>query len=165
MGAALAARRLGDAGFPLICARWPVARYGLSVLGVLVACRKALIMKLTLDSAEPLDVALRVVGALYGVRLAVNTDDAPERDGADQPAPATVTAGDAAGRRASTSRGRRQAGKGGRATSRRRNTRRADPSGNTAEIRAWARRTGLTVSDRGRISGTVLAAYRNAHSH
>jgi hypothetical protein len=41
MRAALAARRLGDAEFPLICARWPVARYGLRVLGILVACRKA----------------------------------------------------------------------------------------------------------------------------
>jgi hypothetical protein len=122
-------------------------------------------MKLTLDSAEPLDDALRVVGALYGVRLGVTTDDAPEGDNADQPAPAAATTRDTAGRRASTSRGRRQAGKGGRATSRRRSTRRPDPSGNTAEIRAWARQTGLTVSDRGRISGTVLAAYRNAHSH
>ena len=149
----------------MMCARWPTTGYGLRTLEVLVVCRKALIMKLTLDSAEPLDEALRVVGALYGVRLAVSTDDASEVEAADQPAPETVTARATAGRRTSTSRARRQAGKGGRATSRRRSTRRTDPSGNTAEIRAWARRTGLAVSDRGRISGTVLAAYRNAHSH
>lgn len=123
-------------------------------------------MKLTLDSAEPLDEALRVVGALYGVRLAVTTDGVAERERVDEPAPATVTALDAADERASSSRGRRQTGKRDRATSRRRSTRRPDASGNTAEIRAWARQTGLTVSDRGRISGTVLAAYRNAqHSH
>jgi hypothetical protein len=122
-------------------------------------------MKLTLDSAESLDDALRVVGALYGVRLAVTADDAPQTETADQPTIATGTVGDAAGRRASSSREKRQAGKGGRAASRRRGTRRPDPSGNTAEIRAWARQSGLIVSDRGRISGTVLAAYRNAHSH
>jgi hypothetical protein len=121
-------------------------------------------MKLTLDSAEPLDDALRVVGALYGVRLAVTTDGASKTEAAEQPAPATATTG-TAGRRVSSNRERRQPGKGGRAASRRRSTRRPDPAGNTAEIRAWARQSGLTVSDRGRISGTVLAAYRNAHSH
>lgn len=33
----------------------------------------------------------------------------------------------------------------------------------TARIRQWARENGIEVSDRGRISGEVRAAYRNAH--
>jgi hypothetical protein len=35
--------------------------------------------------------------------------------------------------------------------------------GDTAEIRAWARENGHTVSERGRIPTSVLKAYRAAH--
>ncbi len=34
----------------------------------------------------------------------------------------------------------------------------------TAAVRAWARETGHTVNDRGRVSGAVLEAYRAAHA-
>ncbi|MFL6133409.1 MAG: histone-like nucleoid-structuring protein Lsr2 [Nocardioidaceae bacterium] len=32
-----------------------------------------------------------------------------------------------------------------------------------AEVRSWARQTGLTVSDRGRVPASVLTAYLVAH--
>lgn len=49
---------------------------------------------------------------------------------------------------------------GGRAN--RRGSRRAAPAAetDTAEIRAWARDNGYEVSDRGRISATIMDAYR-----
>jgi len=36
--------------------------------------------------------------------------------------------------------------------------------GETAEVRAWAKENGHTVSERGRIPGSVLDAYRAAHA-
>lgn len=38
-------------------------------------------MQLTLDSEEPLEHALRVVGALYGVQLTVVEDDEDDSSG------------------------------------------------------------------------------------
>lgn len=54
---------------------------------------------------------------------------------------------------------------GGRASSGRRRAGRSSGSGagKTAEIRAWARDNGYEVSERGRISAEVRAAYEAAH--
>jgi hypothetical protein len=46
---------------------------------------------------------------------------------------------------------------------RRGTARRADNGGLTARIREWAKANGYTVSDRGRISADVRAAYEAAH--
>lgn len=56
----------------------------------------------------------------------------------------------------------RRAG-GRRATGRRGASARRAPSGETQQIREWAKAQGLQVSDRGRISGEVRAAYEAAH--
>jgi hypothetical protein len=40
----------------------------------------------------------------------------------------------------------------------------SSPGPNSAEVRAWARATGLTVSDRGRIAAGVLLAWQEAHA-
>ena len=37
-------------------------------------------------------------------------------------------------------------------------------NGDTARIRDWARAEGIAVSERGRVSATVLAAYQRAHA-
>jgi hypothetical protein len=37
------------------------------------------------------------------------------------------------------------------------------PSGNTVDVRVWARGNGYSVNDRGRLSTEVLAAYNAAH--
>ncbi|MGX5694328.1 histone-like nucleoid-structuring protein Lsr2 [Dermacoccus abyssi] len=39
-----------------------------------------------------------------------------------------------------------------------------DRRGDLNEIRAWARKNGHTVSDRGRIPGPIVQAYDSAHS-
>lgn len=39
----------------------------------------------------------------------------------------------------------------------------ATPGGNTSAVREWARANGHTVSDRGRISADVMAAYEKAN--
>jgi hypothetical protein len=46
---------------------------------------------------------------------------------------------------------------------RRGTARRNDDGGQTAQIREWAKSNGYTVSDRGRISADVRAAYDAAH--
>ncbi len=53
----------------------------------------------------------------------------------------------------------------GRKVSGRRSSRKARPTGpTTAEIRDWAVKKGHKVSDRGRISAEIRAAYEAAHS-
>lgn len=53
---------------------------------------------------------------------------------------------------------------GGRRTSGRRRRAGARPAaGETQRIREWAKEQGLQVSDRGRISGDIRAAYEAAH--
>ncbi len=94
-------------------------------------------MKLTIDSSEPLDRVLEVIGSLYGVELAVIGDrgrpEPPEHAATAKPRP-------------SSARGavRRE--------------RSAQPV-NVAEVRAWARSNGHVVNDRGRLPATVVDAY------
>jgi hypothetical protein len=93
-------------------------------------------LKVTLDSAESLQDALRVVGALYDVRLVV-------ADGDDEPARGS---------------GQASAAKGGG-----RRSRKPAPSISTSELRAWARSTGLDVNERGPVPASVREAYNAAN--
>jgi hypothetical protein len=93
-------------------------------------------MQLTIDSAEPLDKVLQVVGALYGVQLA--------------PPPATSPR---SGRTKASARGANPPGV--------RRTRGAVPA-DPAVVRTWARANGHEVKDRGRVPAAVLAAYAEA---
>lgn len=105
-------------------------------------------MQLTIDSGEPLDHVLAVVGAMYRVGLSVDRPTPTKASGTTTPAkgsrPARRTAKSAA---AGKSAKGRASGRG---------------AVDTAEVRAWARSSGVAVSDRGRISGEVLDAYRKA---
>jgi hypothetical protein len=40
----------------------------------------------------------------------------------------------------------------------------AAPQPSTAEVRAWARRTGLAVPDRGRLRPEIWTAWHSAHA-
>ena len=51
-----------------------------------------------------------------------------------------------------------------RSSSRKSAGRRSPASGDTAAMRAWAKDQGMAVSDRGRISAEVKAAYEAAHA-
>ena len=130
-------------------------------------------MKLTLDSTEPLDDAMRVVGALYGVTLAVSADEA------DEPPPIEEKNASPA-RTRKPARGRTPTGKSRTATTAVRTGASAEslqeaettppvppaPDGapSNAEVRSWARQSGLTISDRGRIPASVVTAYQDSQS-
>lgn len=115
-------------------------------------------MKLTVDSSEPLEDALRVVGALYGVTIVVSENGSTAsqttrkrttqpRNGTSGPnkRPRTVVADKPAGKARKPS--------GARGV--------AQPT--NAEVRSWARDAGLSINGRGRVPASVMAAYRVAH--
>jgi hypothetical protein len=91
-------------------------------------------MQVTIDSNEPLERVLRVVGALYDVELTVGSGD--------------QAAAPTAKRAARSHNGRRT-----QRTGRRRGV-------DTAEVRRWAREHGHQVSDRGRIPNAVIEAFQ-----
>jgi hypothetical protein len=121
-------------------------------------------LKLTLDSGEPLEDAMRVVGALYGVTLVVSGDEQngskSVRNNASRPTNSKKTARrkPAAARKpppvAPTNADAAQ--------SKRATAPRAAASPSNAEVRSWARQNGFTVSDRGRLPASVVTAYRKA---
>lgn len=109
-------------------------------------------MKISIDSTEPLQDVLRVIGAAYGVTLAVAPEDA-----------SIVLPSAAASSRAGSARHSR-----GRGTSGRPSAGRGRPTGtrakvSSAELRSWARQNGIAVSDRGRVPAAVVAAHRKAN--
>lgn len=153
-------------------ARWPL-------------CRKACALKLTLDSKEPIEDTLRVVGALYGVTLVVAKEDG-RGQAVEPPAPVekihAIQAIEPVEPVEPTENLRpRKAGRRGRAAASMRSrsgpaTSEADgekpkqtagppsfQSPSNTELRSWARANGLTVSDRGRVPTSVRSAYRSAH--
>lgn len=94
-------------------------------------------MRITIDSTEPLDRVLPVINALYGVSL-TNQESA------------AVAAPRKRSGRTSGTRG---------PVRRRKQTATVEP----AAVRAWARSTGRTVSDRGRLPAELVAAYAGEH--
>ena len=115
-------------------------------------------MKLTVDSNEPLEDAIRVVGALYGVTLVV------ARDGLEGSKP-TQLGSSKPKKRSATTKPRRRADVAAHAGSRKAQTTTAGSAGtpSSADIRSWARHTGLSVRGRGRVPASVLTAYQDAH--
>lgn len=107
-------------------------------------------MQVTLDSGDSLENALRVLGALYGVTLTVASDG-------ENAAESAADNGTGAQERPARSR------RGSRTTasrSRRRGAAASTPD--LAAVRAWARENGYTVSDRGRVPNSILAAYQES---
>ena len=115
-------------------------------------------MKVTIDSSEPLDDAIRVLGALYDVTLVVSPGVADSSGAQDKVAARLVRAGARPARRgAAQDRAvRTPKGRGGRA-------RKSVAPVETAELRSWARDNGYAVSDRGRVATSVVQAYDAAH--
>jgi hypothetical protein len=112
-------------------------------------------VRLTVDSNEPLEDAIRVVGSLYGVTLVVS-DDGREvgrptrRSTADE-----LSASDRPRRRARVSKANSRKSAPAAAG--------ADGAASNADIRSWARHRGLAVNGRGRVPASVMKAYRQAH--
>lgn len=109
-------------------------------------------MRISIDSTEPLQDVLRVIGAAYGVTLAVAPEDA-----------GTVPPSVAAGSRAGSSRRGRGRGTSGRPSAGRRRSTGTLAKVSSAELRSWARQNGYAVSDRGRVPAAVVAAHRKAN--
>lgn len=107
-------------------------------------------MQLTINSSEPLDQVLEVVGALYGVRL---TRFEPQVASEDEESPAAAKLLRSAPRRRAAAK--TTPNRGARST---RTTAKVD----VQAVRAWAREQGRTVSDRGRLSQSLIEEYRLA---
>ncbi|MFL6132229.1 MAG: histone-like nucleoid-structuring protein Lsr2 [Nocardioidaceae bacterium] len=126
--------------------------------------RKATALKLTLDSSEPLEDAMRVVGALYGVTLAVSANQAEGPPSVEQDKGPAARSKKAVGK----TPGGKRAASAPRARARALNTLPTGSPGpassNNAEVRSWARQSGLTINDRGKIPASVMAAYRDSHA-
>ena len=107
-------------------------------------------MRVSIDSTEPVEQVIRVIEALYGVKLTVAT-----ANGAAPAGPAA--AGERRrGTRTTGNRATRTSGNG-----RVRSKKRVETVSN-AELRSWARKNGHAVRDRGRIPAAVSAAYYEA---
>lgn len=122
-------------------------------------------MKLTLDSSEPLEDAIRVVGSLYGVTLTVS--QVLETDARSISSEATAASDSGPETRKSrrpSPKASRTAAAGARAGRSARKSRRDSNSNSNTDIRAWARENGFKVSDRGRVPAAVMTAYRDAHA-
>ena len=108
-------------------------------------------MQLTIDSNEPLERVLDVVGSLYGVRLAVSAE-----------APEALVAAGSRSRRGAAPRARSALSRGKAVPAR---SHRGRPTAATtsppdsATLRRWAQANGHSVKDRGRIPASVVAAY------
>jgi hypothetical protein len=108
-------------------------------------------MQLTIDSNEPLQRVLDVVGSLYGVRLTVSTET-PEAMGVAGSRPRRGAA--------PKSRSARPRGKAVPARSHgSRSTASTTSAPDSATVRRWAHANGVAVKGRGRIPASVVAAY------
>lgn len=120
---------------------------------------KGTFVQITIDSKEPLADALRLIGALYGVTLLVADNETSDKKPIPQPT-ATPRKRTAARKNAPTRTG--AADSGARRSPKARAVESTDAPSN-AEVRAWARENGFTISDRGRVPASVMTAFRNAH--
>jgi hypothetical protein len=124
-------------------------------------------VKITLDSTEPLEDAIRVVGAMYDVKLVVSRGEGATKPVERVAAKASTTQGQTRKRLSGSKKSRSAAAASGAGGSGRSNSRSVSGAGgrpSNAEVRSWARENGLAVSDRGRLAGSVMAAYRSANS-
>lgn len=133
--------------------------------------RKANALKLTIDSNEPIEQAMRVVGALYGVTLVASSAEqhATHADnGADRPATPkarkTTNRKSTKGKKPSAAKAAQPAAVAVEpdAQPERTTASRSVGAPSNVEVRAWARQNGFTVSDRGRVPASVMTAFRNA---
>jgi hypothetical protein len=125
--------------------------------------RKATALKLTVDSSETLEDAMRVVGALYGVTLVLPTDDQDASPPARKHPSKTTTSKRTTRRKPSAAKATGPVAPAADAAQTKQETARVSASSpSNADIRSWARENGLTVSDRGRVPDSVVTAYRNA---
>lgn len=109
---------------------------------------------------------MRVLGALYAVTLVVSSVDLAASKPATKSRSGSAKNERRARRKSSPTRKARPAAPilgVDAAKSKEETARPSTGSPRNAEVRAWARQNGLTVSDRGRVAAPVMTAYREAH--
>jgi len=109
-------------------------------------------VKISIDSTEPLQDVLRVIGAAYEVTLAVAQEGG-------RSVPPLVEASSRAG----SSRRVRGRGTSGRPSAGRTKSTGGPAKVSSAELRSWARQNGYAVRDRGRVPAAVVAAHHKAN--
>ena len=117
--------------------------------------RRFQIVKISIDTNEPLEAVLRVVGAAYDVSLSVAPAEVTEDESA--------RSGRLRGRSPRSGQSRRAARNGSNGSNGRSRSAKDRAKVSNAELRSWARENGHTVNDRGRVPAAVMAAYRQAH--
>ena len=108
-------------------------------------------MQLTIDSTEPLDTVLKVIGALYGVTLGEATEGLGDR-GSPGTKPRAARRNNKQSRVTAPS-----PKKTSRSTRSARRPSKTAPD--AASVRTWAKANGHNVRDRGRVPASVTAAY------
>jgi hypothetical protein len=119
-------------------------------------------LKVTIDSNDPLPETLRVLGAMYNVTLVVDSTT-PKSSDTVQPTKGEAPSRPAAKKAARNGRVPNGSTPKGRRAAQARGARRSAGNGTPPDLRSWARAQGYQVGKRGRMSATVLAAYREAH--
>ena len=123
--------------------------------------RQATTLRLSIDSTDPLEDAIRVLGAMYNVTLVTPSNNTAKKASAS--AKRVPTATTKRGRKATT--GSRTPRKKSVEAPVIESTQAAAGRVGTAELRSWAREHGFTVSDRGRIPAAISAAYNQASNN
>jgi hypothetical protein len=108
-------------------------------------------VQITIDSTEPLEKVLKVIGALYGVTLGEATEGLVDR-GSYGAIPRVARTNDKQSRVTSPS-----AKKTSRSTRSARRQSKTAPD--AASVRTWAKANGHPVRNRGRVPASVTAAY------
>ncbi len=122
-------------------------------------------MKVTIDSTEPLQDALRVIGALYNVTLALaEPANAPVTNPPTRTTRTTRTERlGAIADRGSAAQPPQQAAAPRSARRQSRRAANAAAAPKASEIRAWAKANGHQISDRGPMPAAVITEYRQVH--
>jgi Lsr2 len=131
-------------------------------------------MQLTVDSAEPLEKVLRVVGTFYGVELEIagaaripaskstaKSTSTSTSTSKSAPKPASKSVAKSAPAKAAAGRAKRGTAKTAAPQAARRSRRSKAAVVAPADVRAWARANGHAVKDRGRVPAAVLEAFQN----
>jgi hypothetical protein len=115
------------------------------------------IMKVTIDSSESLESAIRVLGAMYDVTLTVAAEVSsplPKSRPTDKAGPSRSPKRGGAAKSAAAAVSTKRPLRGSKTTAK---------SVSASELRSWARANGYDVGSYGRVPAAVATAYREAH--
>jgi len=110
-------------------------------------------VQLTIDSTEPLESVLAVLGSVYQVQLAAAARSVAPTASLPAPTAKPMKGTRAPGRTATSSTGGSRRGRSN-----------SSAPVDASAVRAWAREHDIVVSVRGRIPASLLSAYRDAHA-